>query len=61
MLTPLPCDVRHYFHSECIEHWMKEKTECPLCRMEINTEALAAYSERVDALVQQNSQTNAAL
>jgi len=51
MLTPLPCDPRHYFHSECIEHWMKEKTECPLCRTVINTEALAAYSEQVDAII----------
>jgi len=24
-ITPLSCDIRHYFHSDCIEMWMKEK------------------------------------
>ena len=24
-ITPLSCDIRHYFHSECITQWMKEK------------------------------------
>ena len=24
-ITPLSCDIRHYFHTECIQTWMKEK------------------------------------
>jgi hypothetical protein len=23
MVTPLPCSIKHYFHSKCIESWMK--------------------------------------
>ena len=34
-VTPLPCDIRHYFHTECIKNWLKEKTKCPLCNKEI--------------------------
>lgn len=22
-VTPLPCDIRHYFHTSCIEDWFK--------------------------------------
>lgn len=35
MVTPLSCDIRHYFHYECIQQWMKQKNECPLCKAEI--------------------------
>ena len=34
-ITPLSCDVRHYFHYECIQQWMKQKNECPLCKSTI--------------------------
>ena len=34
-VTPLSCDVKHYFHSECIKQWIKTKNTCPLCRTEI--------------------------
>lgn len=30
-VTPLPCDPRHYFHTECIEHWFLQKNTCPYC------------------------------
>lgn len=23
-VTPLPCDVRHYFHTHCIEEWFRQ-------------------------------------
>ena len=26
----------HMFHSNCIEKWLKNKKECPLCRQKIN-------------------------
>ena len=29
-----PCD--HYFHTPCLESWLKQKRECPCCRKEIN-------------------------
>jgi len=33
-VTPLDCDVRHYFHTECIKVWVeKGNNSCPLCRV----------------------------
>lgn len=32
LITPLSCDIRHFFHFECIQQWMKQKNECPLCK-----------------------------
>jgi hypothetical protein len=31
-VAELKCDKRHYFHSQCLEVWMKRKLECPICR-----------------------------
>ena len=32
-VTQLRCDSRHYFHTECLENWVKQgKNQCPLCR-----------------------------
>ena len=39
-ITPLPCDERHYFHSECIENWLKNNNSCPLCKKPITLEDL---------------------
>ena len=30
-VTPLPCDHRHYFHTDCIKQWARQKLHCPLC------------------------------
>jgi len=32
MMTP----CRHYFHTECLESWFKQKKECPSCRQDID-------------------------
>ncbi len=32
----LPCNSNHYFHSLCVEEFLKVKSECPLCRAHIN-------------------------
>ncbi|CDW75663.1 zinc finger protein [Stylonychia lemnae] len=34
-ITELNCDKRHYFHTECIQSWMKKKLECPLCKKQV--------------------------
>lgn len=31
-VTELKCDKRHYFHTNCLEDWLKTKLECPLCK-----------------------------
>ena len=32
MMTP----CRHFFHTNCLESWFKQKKECPSCRQEID-------------------------
>lgn len=31
-------DCGHVFHSSCIEHWVKSKSQCPICRRAIRVE-----------------------
>lgn len=38
-VTPLPCDLRHVFHTECIRAWFERESMCPLCKAPI-TEAM---------------------
>jgi E3 ubiquitin-protein ligase DOA10 len=37
-VTPLPCDYRHYFHTQCIESWFERNNTCPLCKKVITKE-----------------------
>ena len=32
MVTALPCDYRHYFHTQCILNWSDKQSACPLCK-----------------------------
>ena len=34
-ISELACDQRHYFHSTCLENWLKHKLECPLCKKSV--------------------------
>lgn len=35
-VTRLLCDQRHYFHTKCIEDWVKQgNNKCPYCRAPI--------------------------
>ena len=34
MVTALPCDHRHYFHTHCIQEWSAKQRTCPLCKAE---------------------------
>ena len=47
-VTPLPCDVRHYFHPECISDWIKQQNTCPLCKKVISKEEMKKLSEEID-------------
>ena len=31
-VTPLACDKRHLFHSNCIETWLQTNNSCPMCK-----------------------------
>eukprot|EP00347_Sterkiella_histriomuscorum_P011062 403373898 len=35
-VTPLPCDIRHYFHTDCITDWFRQNNVCPLCKTQIS-------------------------
>jgi E3 ubiquitin-protein ligase DOA10 len=39
-ITPLPCDEKHYFHTSCIEEWLKNNNICPLCKKPITEEGI---------------------
>jgi hypothetical protein len=32
MLTSLPCDKKHSFHTGCIRTWLERQNSCPLCQ-----------------------------
>ena len=46
MVTPLPCDKRHYFHSKCIEEWSQNHNTRPLCKAEFNKQMLEEAVQR---------------
>ena len=45
-VTPLPCDIRHYYHTECIELWLATKTVCPLCQTPVTPEAIEEVAQK---------------
>ena len=47
-VSPLPCNTNHYFHAECIEHWIKENPTCPMCRTPITPDALEELSKKLE-------------
>jgi hypothetical protein len=46
--------MRHYFHTECIESWMRENNICPLCKKVITREDLNNFDKRFNALLIEN-------
>lgn len=34
-IIDLPCNVKHYFHADCIKTWLKINGVCPICRVKI--------------------------
>lgn len=39
-ITPLPCSSKHFFHTACIEHWLKSNNSCPMCKKPLTIEDL---------------------
>ena len=55
-VVPLSCNVQHYFHEQCIKQWIRTKTQCPLCRAEINAKDLAEFNKNLDQELQRASE-----
>ena len=47
MVTALPCDVRHYFHAECISSWSKKNSTCPLCKTPFSVAAIREFNNKL--------------
>ena len=45
-VTPLPCDKRHYFHTDCIKQWARMKLHCPLCTKPFTRQELDDLNKR---------------
>ena len=44
VLTYLPCDPRHFFHTKCIKSWLINQQTCPICKEEVHyTRALEQH------------------
>jgi hypothetical protein len=59
-ITPLPCNVKHYFHTHCITAWLETKQECPLCRHAITIEELKRFQGTVDTMLKERDESFAA-
>ena len=46
-ITPLPCDDRHFFHSGCIQEWLKANNSCPMCRQPITQAAIEEQRKKI--------------
>lgn len=53
MVTPLPCDIRHYFHTECIEEWLSYNKCCPLCKTPVTLEEIERVAKMYALKIQQ--------
>ena len=52
MVTVLPCDVRHYFHANCIQDWSrKEHSTCPLCKKEFTADQICEFNSRLSLIL----------
>ena len=45
-VTALPCDQRHYFHSECILSWSERHRNCPLCKKPYNAKDIQKFNKK---------------
>ena len=45
LVTPLPCDIRHYFHTTCIEQWLMINASCPLCKSPVTMEEIERVAQ----------------
>ena len=52
-VVALPCDIKHYFHQNCIENWFKYHTACPFCKKDVTIDEIrktkADYEQKLKA------------
>ena len=34
----IQCENKHLYHDKCIKQWMEHKTECPICKADLEEE-----------------------
>ena len=44
-VTPLACDARHMYHSDCIETWLKNDNCCPFCKKVQTPKMMRSFTE----------------
>ena len=47
-VTSLPCDIRHYFHTECIEDWLELTMNCPICKVPVTHETINQANQQFE-------------
>ena len=52
-VTPLRCDMRHTFHSDCIAEWFQENNICPTCRRYISPDDMRQQRDEIEALLEE--------
>ena len=59
-VTPLPCNVNHYFHTACISKWLETNQNCPLCRQAVTVEELERFQTTVHEMLRDKDDSFAA-
>lgn len=52
-VTVLPCDERHYFHSDCILTWSERFRNCPLCKKPYALRDIKKFNKKFVKLAKQ--------
>ena len=53
MVTALPCDHRHYFHTKCIQEWSQNKRTCPLCNAEYDYKQIRDFNKKLSVRIEE--------
>ena len=58
-VSPLHCDIKHLFHTECIRAWLVQNPVCPLCKATISPLKLKLFKKDVRKLLKEQVRDNA--
>ena len=53
IVSPLPRDIKHFFHHHCIQDWLKKNPICPLCKKEVTLKQLKGFNKDVKRLLRE--------